>query len=256
MKQNENGGSKNIQSIERAYRILECFINHDELGITEISNMVGLHKSTTSGIVTTLKNLTILDQNEKTGKMFLGRGLSRVSAHIKMSLKDIYEPYMKKLSEVTQETVTLHSWNGGEMTTLVDIIESTHSLRYSHQVGAVFPCNSSAIGKAILAALPEKEKNDLLDRIELCPVTIYTITIRNKLEADLIETRKHGYGITRREADDDIVGLGIAVYNNKGMPIGGIGVGGPATRMTDEVIANLASVLLEIKEQIMNEVHF
>lgn len=255
MRQNKNGGTKNIQSIERAYRILECFINNEELGLTEISNMIGLHKSTTNGIVTTLKNLKILEQNPETGKLFLGTGLYKISAHIKISLKDIYEPYMKKLAEMTEETVTLHSWNGGETSTLVDIIESPRNLRYSLKVGTDFPCNSSAIGKAILAALPEKEKNDLLDRIEFRPVTIYTITNRNKLEAELIETRKNGYGITRKEADDDIVGLGIAVFDNKGRPIGGIGVGGPSTRMTDEVIDNLAHVLLEIKEQINNEVH-
>ncbi|MDD2504501.1 MAG: IclR family transcriptional regulator [Clostridia bacterium] len=255
MAQNKSRGSKNIQSIERAYRILECFINNEELGLTEISNMVGLHKSTTNGIVTTLKNLEILDQNVESGKLVLGRGLLKVSAHIKISLKDIYEPYMKKLAEITEETVTLHSWNGGETSTLIDIIESPRNLRYSLKVGTDFPCNTSAIGKSILAALPEKEKNDLLDRMQLSPVTIYTITNRNKLEADLIETRKNGYGISQKEANDEIIGLGIAVFDNKGKPIGGIGVGGPSTRMTDEVIDNLAEVLLQIKEQIKNEVH-
>lgn len=256
MGQNKRRGSKNIQSIERAYRILECFINNEELGLTEISNMVGLHKSTTNGIVTTLRNLEILEQNAETGKLVLGRGLFKISAHVKISLKDIYEPYMRKLAEITEETITLHSWNGGETTTIVDIIESPHNLRYSLKVGTDFPCSSSAIGKAILAALPEEEKNDILDRMQLRPITIHTITDRNRLEADLIETRKQGYGITRREADDEIIGLGIPVFDNKGRPIGGIGVGGPATRMTDEVIDNLAYILLEIKEQINKEVHY
>lgn len=255
MAQNRTRGMKNIQSIERAYRILECFINHEELGLTEISNMIGLHKSTTNGIVTTLKNLKVLQQNPQTGKLFLGIGLYKICAHIKISLKDIYQPYMKKLAAITKETVTLHIWDGGETSTVIDIIESPHNLRYSIKVGADFPCNSSAIGKAILAVLPENEKNDLLDRMELRPITIHTITNRKKLEDELIETRKRGYGITRREADDNIVGVGIAIIDSKGRPIGGIGVGGPSTRMTDEVINNLARILLEIKEQIKNEIH-
>ncbi len=253
MEENKKMGSKNIQSIERAYKILECFINNEELGLTEISNMVGLHKSTTNGIVTTLKNLQILEQNLQTAKLSLGRGLYKISSHIKISIKDIYEPYMRKLADMTEETVTLHSWNGGEISTLVDIIESPRNLRYSIGVGNSFPCNTSAIGKAILAYLSEKEKNDLLDRMELNPITSHTITDRSKLEMDLSEIRKKGYGVSRGEANDEIVGLGIPIFNNKGRPIGGIGVGGPASRMTDEVISNLASILLKIKDDIVRD---
>ena len=68
-----------IQSICRAAAVLRCFDGQTELGLSEISRMVGLHKSTAAGIVNTLKAEQFLEQNEHTGKLRLGIELFRSS---------------------------------------------------------------------------------------------------------------------------------------------------------------------------------
>ena len=82
-----------IQSICRAAAVLRCFDGQTELGLSEISRMVGLHKSTAAGIVNTLKAEQFLEQNEHTGKLRLGIELFRLSAGVHLELQDLCRPY-------------------------------------------------------------------------------------------------------------------------------------------------------------------
>ena len=250
------GSVKNIQSIERAFTILSCFKEEEELGLTEISRMIGLHKSTTSGIVTTMKNLRLLDKNEENGKYRLGLGLFKICLPMKVSVKDIFYPYLKKLSSITNETITMHIWNGGETSVIAEIIESSHTVRYCLESGRDLPLSASAIGKAILAALPEKKKDELLDRMDMWAVTPHSITDRKRLEQELIETRARGYGINREETDEDVVGIGIPFFDGKGRPLGGVGIAGPASRMTEETMERLAQILLDVGGEMREKVSF
>ncbi|HBC97452.1 MAG TPA: IclR family transcriptional regulator, partial [Clostridium sp.] len=65
-------GKKIIQSVDKAFQILECFNNYEELGVTEISKMLDLHKSTTYGLISTLSANNILEKDDNTGKYRLG----------------------------------------------------------------------------------------------------------------------------------------------------------------------------------------
>ncbi|WP_130862479.1 IclR family transcriptional regulator [Bacilliculturomica massiliensis] len=262
MKEKETRNTtKNIQSIERMHAILSCFKNSEELGITEISNAVGLHKSTTNGIVSTLKNIQFLEQNPDTGRYRLGVELFRLntySRYARISVKEVLAPYVKKLAEATKETVTLHIWDDGVdgryTTTVIAMTESSHSVKYVTKVGSKILCHCSAVGKAILAFLPEREKNAILDQMALEAVSPHSITDRGMLEKELEAVRKRGYGLNLEETEEGVIGVAVAIFDSKNRPKAGIGIAAPMNRMPEEICQQYGRMLVETHEEIRKNV--
>lgn len=255
--ENQKNKKKIIQSIERMYNILNCFKRYDELGITEISNLVGLHKSTTNGIVSALRQIQFLEQNDETGKYKLGIELFRLSSYSYRTLKDIYEPYINYLSEKTNETIMLHTWNKNSSqcltTTIVGMTESTHNIKYVSRIGNELPLHCTAVGKAILATLPENEMDSLLNLIEFIPVSNNTITSKETLIHQLDIIRSNGYAVNFQETEDGVVGVGVSIENKKGTPIIGLGIASPISRITEEKLKFFGELLIEIKNRINQE---
>lgn len=62
----------NVKSLAKAMRVLECFMGRGELGVTEISESLGLYKSNVCDILTTFEAMGYVDQSGRTGKYRLG----------------------------------------------------------------------------------------------------------------------------------------------------------------------------------------
>lgn len=260
-KRETRGKTKNIQSIERMHAILSCFKEKEELGITEISGVVGLHKSTTNGIVSTLKSIQFLEQDCETGKYRLGSELFRLntySRYCRTSVKELLESYVKDMAAATKETATLHIWDDGAdglfTTTVIAMIESVHNVKYVTKVGSKLPCHCSAVGKAILAFLPEREKNAMLDRMTLDSLGPGSITDRELLERELHTIRKQGYALNMEETEEGVIGAAVAIFDSKNRPKAGIGVAAPMNRMPPEVRARYGRMLVKTAEDIREHV--
>ena len=79
--------NKTHNSLEKALRLLQSFIpNNQEKGINELSQKLGLHKSTTSRIVHVLEEYGFLQQNIQTRKFSLGPSISELGWAINQSL--------------------------------------------------------------------------------------------------------------------------------------------------------------------------
>ena len=63
-----------IQSVDRAARILRVLGSSPRLGVTEISDRLGLAKATVHGLLRTLEQQELVEQDPETGKYRLGRG--------------------------------------------------------------------------------------------------------------------------------------------------------------------------------------
>lgn len=243
---------KYIQSIERAAAVLRCFAEHDELGLTEISNMIGLHKSTTAGIVNTLKNEKFLEQNPRNAKFKLGIELFRLGANIKIDLKKICAPYLQRILDMTEETVNLVTYDGSDVI-FIEKRESPHSMRICTSIGKRLPMYCTATGKAILANLPEDEAENLMRGMQITRFTAHTIPDRWTLKEQLEVIREEKCSFDREELEDGLVCIGAAILDRSGRPVGGVSVSGPSMRMTDAKMREIKRTLIDTVEQISNE---
>ncbi len=237
------GTEPSVQSIERAVAILRCFEKGSKLTLTEICAAVGLHKSTTYGIVTTLKNSGLLDKNEETGKYQLGVGLYRLVANVELDLRDVCVPHIRSLCETTGETVNMVVPDGTHVI-YIEKRESAHSVRISTSIGKRLPMYCTAVGKAILSCMSPEEASLLLDRTSLVPQTRFTLTGKDDILRQLVEVRERGYALDSEELEYGLVCVAVPIVNAHGVPIAALSCSGPIQRMSEERINVISQELL------------
>ncbi len=231
-----------IQSVSRTVAILKCFLEKNEIGITEIARMVGLRKSTTAGLVSTLKDENILEQNEVTGKYRLGLTFFEIASRSKTDLRTVAEPYLQELLEITNETVNLAVLSDTEVIYLSKM-ESTHSIRITTSIGTRLPVFCTAIGKAMLAFLERREAENIINRIEFTPFTDKTITDKERFVDTLDVIRSTGIAMDNEEYERGVICIATPLISNSGRPVGAISVSGPKSRMTREACDKIISAL-------------
>ena len=111
----------------------------------------------------------------------------------------------------------------------LDVVEGRHNIRYSATVGDCKPLHSSAIGKAMLGQLDERQLAALLDRLALAKITPETIVEPGALASDIASGRVRGYFVTRGENVADVMACARTI-DFAGVSYG-IAVAGPLPRM-------------------------
>ena len=245
--------SGNIQSVSRAAMILRCFKDNTELGLSEISKRVGLHKSTTAGIMSTLKKEKFLEQSKSTGRFKLGIEFFRLSLNYDNSLKKICAPYLEQLLAVTGETVNLVAFDG-DTTVYVEKKESLHSMRICTEIGLKMPLYCTSVGKAILAFLSEEEAGSILAETKMVKCTDNTIADIDSLMLQIEEIRKRGYALDLEELEYGLVCVGVPIFDATGRPFAGVSVSGPTTRMTERTLESVLGHLLAAAKSINEQV--
>lgn len=252
----KNKSEPSIQSINRAVQILQCFGEETQLTLTEICSKVGLHKSTVYGIVTTLKNNDFLEKNEETGVYRLGIGLYKLASHVNVDLRSICTPLVHELCNITGETVNLVVPDENYII-YIEKCESKHSMRISTSIGTRLPMYCTAVGKAILAFLPDpKSVSSILDQTQLTAVTRNTLTSKDAIMNELEETRKRGYAIDREELEYGLICIAAPIVNAVGVPIAAISCSGPLQRMDTETMGRISEEVTRYALKISSKIPY
>ena len=185
--------TKTIQSLERAFSILELFQNNKtEMSLKEISDSLGLNKSTTFGLVNSLTTLGYLLQNEDNQKYSLGLKILSLTNAVKMNniLIRASRPYLEELSAKYRETVHSAQEMNGSIVYL-DKVEAETSIYINTQMGTKNYMHCTGVGKVLLAYKSEEDLDAFLSR-PLKPLTFNTITDPAAFKKEMAEIRKKG----------------------------------------------------------------
>lgn len=240
-----------IQSVERAIWILKCFETHSELGLSDISRMLSLHKSTTFGLVSSLEAYHLLERDSSSSKYRLGIELFRLGNKVNIDLRSIVAPYLDKLVSFCGETVNFVIPDGDSVIYL-EKKESPHSMRIATVLGQREPLYRTATGKAILSCLPPDTVQNILERTKFERMTSNTLLSVKEVQQQLTEIRQRGYAVDQEELEYGLVCLGVALVDSTGKPVGAISVSGPVSRMTPENQVLFAEYLIDCGKQISN----
>lgn len=240
-----------VQSIERAIRIMEELATEKEgMGVTELSHRVQLHKSTVHRILNTLLQYGYVEQNPNTERYRLGMKLLYLGGAIldRMDIRREAHDALNALAEEVNETVHLVVPEG-DRAIYVDKIDSKRTIRMYSQIGRRAPYHASAVGKAILAFLPQEEVERIISK-GLEKYTKNTITDPEKLKKHLEMIRQKGYAVDDEENEVGIRCVGAPVFDHTGMVIAAISISGPIVTVTKEKIAELSEKVMESARRI------
>lgn len=112
----------------------------------------------------------------------------------------------------------------GNHATYVSKIDSDHPYQMASRVGMSIPLHCTAIGKSILAHLPEAELDDVVAATGLPARTPATITDRRRLDAELAYIRDRGYAVDDEENEATIRCVGAPVLDPGQRPLGGVSI--------------------------------
>jgi DNA-binding IclR family transcriptional regulator len=233
------------QTVLKALDVLECVAEAGRpVSAQEVARLCRTSRPTAYRLLTTLLARGYLVLAEE-GTYTLGTRILNISQRLLKSL-DLFElskPDMYALSEATNETIHLAILDGAEML-YINKVESSQSVRMHSTVGSRNPLYCTAMGKAVLAYLPEEERDWLLDRISLAPRTPQTITARTALLEHLDQVRCQGFAIDDVESEEGVRCVGAPIFNHTGRVIASVSVSGPAYRQSVTHLLELAPLVV------------
>ncbi|MBO8137325.1 MAG: IclR family transcriptional regulator [Desulfotomaculum sp.] len=232
-----------VQSLDRALSILEELSRHDSgLGVTDISSVLGLHKSTVYRLLHTLMIRGYVEKIVSTEKYRLGLKIIELGQKRLESteIRSEARHYLVKLMEETNETVHLCVLDNREVV-YIDKVESSNTVRMYSRIGRRAPLYCTGVGKAILAFWPEEEIKKYVKEKGLSRKTDNTITELNQLLKHLEEVRQKGYAVDNEEHDPGIRCVAAPVQDYTGNVVASISVSGPTTRIAEDQVKLLAA---------------
>jgi DNA-binding IclR family transcriptional regulator len=191
-----------VPAIERAIRVLYLFKGGEkkEYGVSEISRLLRLNKSTVHNILNTLTQHKFLEQNEATRGYRLGPALAELGGLVRnqLDVREAARPSMRRLQERTSVTVLLGTFDGKAIT-IVDQEEPLAEVRVTASIGMKIPFCAGAFGKAFLAHLPAETVDRLLTNPGLKAFTPTSIIEVEAYQTALAQVRSQGYAVDDNE---------------------------------------------------------
>ncbi|WP_436348365.1 IclR family transcriptional regulator [Natronorubrum sp. FCH18a] len=248
MARDENRGGT-IKSDETLFRIIDALKETGDSGVTELADRLGLAKSTVH------KHLVGLERNryvvKDNGRYRLGLEFLHIGVHV----RNQYEFYhaakdqIDRLAEVTNEAAWLIAHENG-LGIFIYGVPHNESFTFDSTIGTWAYLHSNSAGKAILAHLPEKEVDEIIDIRGLPAQTENTITDRDELFNQFDTIRERGYAMNFQEDLRGLHAVATPVIKDD-RPIAAVTVAGAANRLTRERIEDeLYEDLLETVDNI------
>src|SRR6516165_9652884 len=181
-----------ITSLQRGLSLLQMF-THSERGMTakEVANRSNLPVSTVHRFLKNLEAAGFLRCSGE-GLYHLGVGCFAIghAALGQLDIRRLSLPYLQELNRQTRETIHL-TVRHGLSAVYVDKLDSPEQLRIHSRIGAAVPLHCTAVGKVMLAYVPQEEREKLLRQLELKRFTPSTVGSLEELEAELYRVRKN-----------------------------------------------------------------
>lgn len=227
-----------IQAVENAIDVLEQFEGEKaELGITELSRNLSLHKNNIFRLLATLESRGYIEQNRNNEHYRLGiRALELGKAFLSHTgLIKVAIDLLEELCHQVNETTYLGIMREDQIFYIEDA-ESTQALRVSSRVGTRLTPLCTAIGKVMLAFFNEDDRDRVIKNNTFERFTDCTIMDLETFSKELEKVRKLGYAVDRGEKDLGVNCVAGPVYNYNDEIVAGISMSGPSTRLTDQAI--------------------
>ena len=237
---NGKSDTKGASVIVNAIAVLRSFTADEPLlGVTEIANRVGLHKSTVSRILSTFEQEGLVERDPDTRRFRLGLGLIAVAGPLLAELEErrVAYPVLRELTERTGETSALMMWEGNE-SICVEQIASRHQIKHTAPLGARYNDALSSSVQVFLAKEPEERIRSLL----LSGAIAYPGLSESSLEDYLVrlkEDSSRGWAINYGESSLDEVGVAAPVYDHRGDVVAAVLIPAPRFRVSQDRLQSL-----------------
>jgi IclR family KDG regulon transcriptional repressor len=246
----KNGSSP---SAEKALNILLAFTpDNNELGTTELSVKLGLHKSTTSRLIKLLVATSFLQQNPLTKKYLLGSSALRIghatTRTLDSKLLAVAHPCLAELSHLLGESIAMEMLSGINVVLALHVEGPSH-IRFNFEQGEQVPINVAAGAKVILSQSDPQLVEICLEQ-EFQKFNENTIISKTEYRKLLKKIKKTGIAYDKGERYINTHAMATPIYNQEGNTKAAVVIAGPAHRLTDSYLKSAVAPMRETADKI------
>ncbi len=245
-----------VQNLARALQVLFVFSSvQQEWSLEQLAAELKLNKTSLLRIVRTLEKERFLLRREQ-GYRLGPRVLELANVYLStLSVHRVARVYMEALARACQQTVSLAILEGTEVV-YIAIERTQREVGIQSEIGGRHPAHATALGKVMLAGLPDEEVRSRYQGAPLRRLTHRTIVEFDTLLERLHEVRAKGFAV-----DDEERGIGIRcvaapIYDRNGLVVAGLSLAGPIFHMTDEILPSYRRQLLSAVGELSRELGY
>ena len=227
-----------VTALARGLEVLRCFEPGDvSLGNLEIARRTGLPKPTVSRRTYTLTSLGYLTYSERHGTYQLGSGVLSLGYAMLagLNIRERARPLMQDFADDVDATIALGARDRLSMV-YTEVCRGPGAVTLRMDVGNRIPIATTSMGRALLAALPNSERDYLMDHIRGKTADASEFRkIEKGVDKAIRDIEKRGFCLSIGEWRSDVNAAGVAVISHDG-EVFGMNCGGPAFRLSRELL--------------------
>ncbi|MGJ7906931.1 IclR family transcriptional regulator [Actinopolyspora sp. H202] len=241
-----------VPALQRAFDILELFLDEPELSAPEITGKLGLPRTTVHELLSTLVERGYLVPSGRGGARYrLGvRGFQLGSAYAeRLDLAREGQLVAEEVAAECNETVHLGIREGTEVLYIAKV-DSGHPVRMVSAVGRRLPAHCTAVGKALLASLSKRELDELYGSEKLRAMTDNSLTDLTSLRAELDDVAEHGRSREYCESNDAVACVAAPVHDHYGVVVAAMSIAVPILRWSETAASELTGTVMRGAENL------
>jgi len=250
----EESDRQMVRALARGLEVLRCFRPGDRfLGNQEIAARTGLPKPTVSRLTYTLTNLGYLNYSEKFGKYYLGTALLSLGYSLlaNMDIRQIARPLMQELAEYAQASVALGIQDRLNMI-YIEAYRSSSTVTLTLDVGSQIPIATTSMGRALLCALPQRERENLMEQIRVRNESAWP-KIQAGIEQALKDYEEKGFCFSLGDWKKDVHAVAVPLVPSDGSRILVFNCAGAAFQLRrhmieDDIGPRLLNLVTNVKD--------
>jgi IclR family pca regulon transcriptional regulator len=225
-----------VQSFARGLEVIRSFSTAaPRQTLTEVAQHADLTRAGARRILLTLQTLGYVESD---GRLFsltpriLDLGFAYLSS---MPMWNLAEPVMEDLVERVKESCSAAVLEGSDIVYVLRV--PTHKImKINLGVGSRLPACFTALGRVLLASLPD---DDVVARLEATPrtaLTRHTITGIKPLLARIRQARTQGWCLLDQELEEGLISIAAPIVDRRGQTIAALNVSGQVNRISAEAM--------------------
>lgn len=242
------------QAIDRAFAVLFAFtIERPEWQARDLSVELGLNKSTVYRLLQALSNAQLVRREPRTGSYRLAAGVVELAARFLagLDLRGEARPFIEALVRRHGESVNLAVLDGRDAIS-VDVFPGTRMPQLVSRLGRRIPIYCSGAGKALILDLDDAAARALLTEETFARLTPRTITSLKAFLTGLQTWRAQGWAMNDEESEIGMRAIAAPVYDHAGRIAASVSLSGPAFRLDDALVPEIAASVRETAAAISN----
>lgn len=223
-----------VASLAKGLAVIRAFgRDAPEQTLTEVATRTGMSRAAARRF---LHTLTSMGYAEMDGKRFrltpkvLDLGYAYLAS---LSLAEIAQPFMEQVTATVQESCSACVLDGTEIV-YVARVPTKRIMSVSLSIGTRLPAYATSMGRVLLSGLSAGELERVLDATELKPLTVRTVTDRERLLQILEQVRRNGYALVDEELEEGVRSIAVPLHNRSGRVVAAMNVSGHSSRVTPD----------------------